>query len=277
MRAMFALVLVAGLALAGVAVYLASGYINQTQSALQDELAIKQQTGGLVQVYVVNKPKNYGEPLTKDDVVAMYWPANFLPEKAFMHIEDLFPADSTEPRYVLRQMETYEPVLAMKVTKPGEQAGLTGEIERGMRAFAIQVNAADFLQAGDHVDVYWSGSVAGTDGNLTRLIETNLKIIAINKDASRNISEGALSSRTVTVAATPEQVARLAQAQSSGTLVMSLVGIGDDSVAGKIEVDKKALLGIQDQVVVQAEQQKVCTIKTRKGDSIEEVPIPCTN
>ena len=277
MRAMFALVLVAGLALAGVAVYIASGFINRTQSDLEIAQAIEAQTGGLVEVFVVNKPKNYGDPLTKDDVTPMYWPVNFLPEGVFSDPELLFPTDETKPRYVLRQMETFEPILAVKVTKPGEQAGLTGEIERGMRAFAIRVDAADFLQPGDRVDVYWTGNVSGTEGDLTRLIESKVKIIAVDRSASRNASDGELSSRTVTVAATPEQVARLAQAQASGRLVMSLVGIGDEDISGKIEVDKKGLLGITDQVVVEQVQEKTCTIRKRSGTDVIEVPIPCTN
>jgi len=274
---MFALVLVAGLALAGVAVYIASGFINRTQSDLEVAQAIEAQTGGLVEVFVVNKPKNYGDPLTKDDVTLMYWPVNFLPEGVFENQDDLFPVNETQPRYVLRQMETFEPILAVKVTKPGEQAGLTGEIERGMRAFAIRVDAADFLQPGDHVDIYWTGTVSGTEGDLTRLIESKVKIIAVDRSASRNSSDGELTSRTVTVAATPEQVARLAQAQASGRLVMSLVGIGDEDVSGKIEVDKKTLLGITDQVVVQQVQEKTCTIRKRSGTDVVEVAIPCTN
>jgi pilus assembly protein CpaB len=152
MRAMFGLVLVAGVGLAGAAVYMAKGYISKTETALQRELAIKAQTGGLVEVYVVKKAVNYGEPLTKDDVLKSYLPKNTLPENTFGDIAILFPEDTTEPRYVLRQMEKFEPILAVKVTEPGEQAGLTGELEKGMRAFAIKVEAADFLQPGDPPD-----------------------------------------------------------------------------------------------------------------------------
>ena len=112
-------------------------------------------------VYVVNKPKNYGETITKEDVQMIYWPKNTLPEGAFFEPAVLFPEGKTEPRYVIRQMETYEPILAVKVTEPGERAGLNGSIEQGMRAFAIKVEAADFLQPGDRVDIYWTGQVDG--------------------------------------------------------------------------------------------------------------------
>ena len=86
--------------------------------------------------------------------------------------------------------------------------------------------------------------------------------------------------RTITVAATPEQVARLAQAQSSGRLNMSLVASSADAVSGLVEVNKDQLLGVvREEVVaaVEAPAPQVCTIKTRKGDAVVEVPTPCTN
>lgn len=278
MRAMFGLVLVAGVGLAGAAVYMAKGYISKTETALQKELAIKAQTGGLVEVYVVKKSVDYGAPLTKDDVQKSYLPKNTLPEATFGDIAMLFPEDSTEPRYVLRPMEKFEPILAIKVTEPGEQAGLTGALEKGMRAFAIKVEAADFLQPGDRVDIYWTGATESSTGEITRLIESTMKIIAVDRNGKSQSSDGSIQNRTMTVAATPEQVARLAQAQATGRLVMSLVGVGDDTETGKIEVDTGSMLGITEAAApVAVEAEKVCTIRTRKGADVVEIPIPCTN
>jgi len=278
MRAMFGLVLVAGVGLAGAAVYMAKGYISKTETALQKELAIKAQTGGLVEVYVVKKSVDYGDPLTKDDVQKSYLPKNTLPEATFGDIALLFPEDSTEPRYVLRPMEKFEPILAVKVTEPGEQAGLTGALEKGMRAFAIKVEAADFLQPGDRVDIYWTGATESSTGEITRLIESTMKIIAVDRNGKSQSSDGSIQNRTMTVAATPEQVARLAQAQATGRLVMSLVGVGDDTETGKIEVDTGSMLGITEAAApVAIEAEKVCTIRTRKGADVVEIPIPCTN
>lgn len=278
MRAMFGLVLVAGVGLAGAAVYMAKGYISKTETALQKELAIKAQTGGLVEVYVVKKTVDYGDPLTKDDVQKSYLPKNTLPEATFGDIALLFPEDNSEPRYVLRPMEQFEPILAVKVTEPGEQAGLTGALEKGMRAFAIKVEAADFLQPGDRVDIYWTGATESSTGEITRLIESTMKIIAVDRNGKSQSSDGSIQNRTMTVAATPEQVARLAQAQATGRLVMSLVGVGDDTETGKIEVDTGSMLGITEAAApVAVEAEKVCTIRTRKGADVVEIPIPCTN
>lgn len=278
MRAVFGLVLVAGVGLAGAAVYMAKGYISKTESALQRELALKAETGGLVEVYVVKKPVNYGEPLTRDDVQKSYLPKNTLPENTFGDIAILFPEDNPEPRYVLRQMEKFEPILAVKVTEPGEQAGLTGELEKGMRAFSIKVEAADYLQPGQSVDIYWTGATETSGGEITRMIESNMKIIAVDRNGKSATSDGAIQNRTMTVAATPEEVARLAQAQATGQLVMSLVGVGDDTEVGKVEVDTGSMLGITEAAApVAAPAEQVCTIRTRKGADVVEIPIPCTN
>ena len=278
MRAIFGLVLIVGLALAGAAVYLAKGYINKTETALQQELRIKEETGGLVKVYVVNKPKDYGDKLGKDDVQLIYWPRNALPEGIFTDPAVMFPEDAPEPRYVVRPMEKFEPILAAKVTAPGEQAGLNGSIELGMRAFAIKVEAADFLQPGDRVDIYWTGNVDSASGEITRLIESTMKIIAVDRKSKDSTAAGQIQNRTMTVAATPEQVGILAQAQATGQLVMSLVGNGDNELSGRIEVDTKGMLGIEAaQPVAEAAAPKTCSIKTRKGSEVVEIPIPCTN
>ena len=147
MRMMFGLVLVVGFALAGFAVYMAQGYINKTETALQEELRIKAKTGGLVEIYVVNKPMNYGDLLTKEDVQLIYWAKNALPETAFMDEATLFPEDGKKPRYILRQIEKFEPVLAVKVTEPGQPAGLTGQLGAGMVAFSINVDVSSGVES----------------------------------------------------------------------------------------------------------------------------------
>ena len=288
MRAVFGLVLVVGLALAGVAVFMTQNYFSKTQAQLNQATEFNRRVGPMVEVYVVNKVKKYGDTLTKDDVQLIYWPDSALPDHIFKDPTKLgekdvalFPEDTKEPRYVLRQMEKFEPVLAEKVTEPGTIAGLTGQLAKGQGAFAIKVDVASgvsgFVQPGDFVDVYWTGSVGANGNNMTRLIESGVKVIAVDQNATDgNIA--ATVARTVTVAAVREQVARLAQAAATGKLALSLVAENAAILQGKIEVDSNSLLGITDQPVVEvAAPEKVCTVKTRKGADVVDTPIPCTN
>lgn len=184
-------------------------------------------------------------------------------------------------------MEIGEPILQVKITKPGEDVGLTTRLEKGSRAFAIRVDVASgvsgFLRPGDRVDVYWTGSAAGLDDegnrNFTKLIQAGVKLIAIDQKADVEGVDGNVA-RTVTVAVKPEQVAALAQAQNSGKLSLALVGAKDDTIAETIEVDQDKLLGIEraeKKVAKAREEERVCTIRTRRGADVVEIPIPCSN
>jgi pilus assembly protein CpaB len=280
MRLVFGLVLVLGLSLAGFAVYMAQGYIGQTQAALEQERAAREKLGPLVDVYIVTKPLAYGDAILIEDVRQIPWPKSALPEAAFTEEETLFPKGA-KPRAVLRAMEAFEPILASKVTEPGEDAGITTRLGKGMRAFAVSVDVSSgvsgFLRPDDTVDVYWTGSVAGTDGEMTRLIETGVKLVAVDQTADSDGSAGTTIARTVTVEVTPQQVARLALAQATGRLALSLVGAHDNSTADVMDVDSRELLGIQPEEDVIIEQERTCSVKTRRGAEVVDMPIPCTD
>lgn len=289
MRVVFGLVLILGLGLAGVAVYMAKTYIEGYQNQLAIERQQRAPNIETVDIYVANRPLKYGEPLDKDAVRLTAFPKTSLPEGVFGTPEELFPQGEAVKRKALRRMELNEPILAVKVTAPGEEVGITSQLERGMRAFAIKVDVTSgvsgFLRPGDTIDIYWTGNVGAgnlrTEGNstgeVTKLIETGVKLIAVDQVADMDMTEAVIA-RTVTVAVKPQQVAALAQAQSSGRLSLSLVGALDDTVAEAIEVDQRRLLGITTQAVVeQAPIAETCTIRTRRGAEVIETPIPCTN
>lgn len=282
MRAVFGLVLIVGLGLAGFAVYMVQGqFAKQSAITARQQAALAAQVP-TVEVYAVNRTINYGEALTPADVVVIKYAEPFLPDGVFLTEEELFPAGNEEPRFVLRQMDINEPVLASKVTEPGEDAGITSRLTRGMRAFTISVDVASgvsgFLRPGDKVDVYWSGQMDSPEGsrNVTQLIEAGVALVAVDQTADGSMN-GAMIARTVTVEITPQQVANLAQAQSTGSLSLSLVGSADDTVAEASEVDQDSLLGIVEASVVEVEQVQVCTSRERRGAELIEIPIPCTN
>ncbi|MDX2483396.1 MAG: Flp pilus assembly protein CpaB [Pseudodonghicola sp.] len=285
MRAVFGLVLVIGVALAGGAVYMAKSYIANYQQALARERAASVPVVPTSEVYVARRALRYGETLTKDSVRKVNWPQNAIPEGAFTDFAALIPEDPEKARVVLRAMEKDEAVLMVKVTKPGQEAGLTSQLERGMRAFAIRVDVASgvsgFLRPGDRVDVYWTGSISdtveGARGEVTRLIETAVQLIAVDQTTSEDADTNTIA-RTVTVSVRPQQVAALAQAQTSGRLSLALVGIEDDTIVDPIEVDQRSLLGLEDEVLVAPTQKpEVCTIRTRRGSEVVDIQIPCTN
>lgn len=282
MRLLFGVVLVIGLGLAGFAVYMAQGYISQYQIALAQERAAREKQVKLTEIYVATDALRYGEQITIENARLVKWPEEAVPEGAFRTAEDLFPANGPEFRTILRAMEKDEPLLSIKMTAPGEDAGITSRLTRGMRAFAINVDVSSgvsgFLRPGDRVDVYWSGTVglARQKKQVTKLIEANVRLIAIDQTADEDRYSPVIA-RTVTVEVSPTQVASLAQAQSSGKLSLSLVGAQDETISSGVEVDQRQLLGLADEDVAEAPEKEVCTIRTRRGADVVEIPIPCTN
>jgi pilus assembly protein CpaB len=283
MRAVFGLVLVAGVGLAGTAVYMVRGHFEAQAAALARERAAAADNVPTVEVLAVNRQVLYGEPLTAADVQVIRYAEPYLPQGVFLTMEALFPEGEGVVRQALRQMEPNEPVMAVKVTEPGDSAGITTRLAPGMRAFAISVDVASgvsgFLRPGDRVDVYWTGVAPNGDSDVTRLIESGVALVAVDQTTDDSMSAGTIA-RTVTVEVSPQQVANLAQAQATGSLSLSLVGLTDDTIAEAIEVNQRTLLGITEEVAVvevAPEIEQVCTIRTRKGADVVETPVECTN
>lgn len=287
MRAVFGLVLIVGIALAGGAVMMAKNYFADMEQALNAER--QRESVPSTDVLVAARSLRYGETLTQESVRSVRWPIDAVPEGTFTDTAALFPPDQKAVRVVLRAMEKDEAVMAVKVTEPGEDAGISSRLDRGMRAFAIKVDVTSgvsgFLRPGDRVDVYWTGSLRGADaevrGDVTRMIEAGVKLIAVDQSASSDID--ATIARTVTVAVRPEQVAALTLAQNTGKLTLALVGTedgdgGESTAASTIEINQRSLLGRGDvQHVPEPQKKEVCTIRTRRGTEVVEIAIPCTN
>ena len=285
MRLVFGLVLVIGVGLASFAVYMAKDYIGDYQAALAQERAAREAMVPTVDVVVVNRALRYGEAITGEDVRVVRWPENAIPEGTFATLESVLPYGEEKPRKAIRAIEKDEALMLVKVTEPGQEAGVSSRLSKGMRAFAIRVDVASgvsgFLRPGDRVDIYWTGAMAGGERrggeDVTQLIQSGIKLIAIDQIADQDDSNPTIA-RTVTVEVDPRQVAALAQAQATGSLSLSLLGAEDDALDEEVAINQNDLLGIEtviEEVAAEVEAPKVCTIKTRKGTEIIETPIPC--
>lgn len=267
-----------GLTLAGFGVYMAQSYVNQTQAAIA---AVQRQQAArpvmeTVSIIVAARALRYGEPILEADVRAVEWPAHALPEGAFNELATLIP-DAAQPRIVTRAMEANEPVLEVKVSRPGQSAGIAAQLSPGMRAFTIRVDSnsgiSGNLRPSDLVDIYWTGR-ASDQGEVTRLLSSGVRIIALDENADQDRSFTGIP-RSVTIEAEPELVATMAQGQSTGRLSLSVVGLDDLTQVSTFQIDSRNILGVE---APQAEAvAEPCTIRTRRGSEVVVIEIPCTN
>ena len=103
-----------------------------------------------------------------------------------------------------------------------------------------------------------------------------MKIIAVDQTADED-RNSPLVARTVTVEATPQEVAALAQAQASGRLSLSLVGASETAETEAVSIDQRQLLGIEERQVVQVEEERICSVRKRIGTELVVEQIPCTD
>ena len=287
MRGVFGLVLIIGVALAGFAIFTVQGHFEQQNVALAQQQARMAEAVPTVEVVAVNRAMQHGEQISSDDLELIQYAQAHLPEGVFASMDEVFSAGPDALRVVVRPMEPNEPLLAVKVTDPGQAAGIASLLARGMRAFTIRVDATSgvsgFLFPGDHVDIYWTGRVNGAgletdlNGEVTKLIEARVELVAVDQTAGNGRS-GASVARTVTVQVTPDQVGALAQAQATGRLTLALVGREDDTISAAIEIDQLQLLGLQRQapeVEVEVEVEEVCEIMVSRGGQQVPFQIPC--
>lgn len=285
MKLIVALVLVAGLALGGLAIRMAQSQIGQYQSDRDALLERVKQMPRLVDIVVAKHDLKYGQRFDKSDLVVTQMQADHIPAGAFSLISApdksadskraVFADTENRPRAAMRAYLANEPILASKITQPGMDAGIAAILAPNMRAFTmtvdVQSSISGFLRPGSTVDVYWSGTINNT--LVSKLIYPNLRLIAVDQSVDSDRPEITVAARTITAEVSPEDVAALTLAQSSGNLTLALVGSGDTTDVGAIEVNRDQALGITPEAI--APQQKTCTIRTRKGTDVVETQIPC--
>jgi len=273
MRAVFGLVLLVGMGLAGFAVYMVNQYMETQNAQLERERQRSREVIQTVEVYVPTRDITYGEFLRADDVKLVQYVRDNLPEGVFTTEEELFPQGLDVPRVVRIPMLINEPVLAVKVTEAGAPQGLTALLDPGMRAFPLPDGLtrafAGELRVADRLDLYWVGRVG--QGNISRLVKSGLEIIAIE--------DGEGGGRGVVLQVTQADFADMQVLQSAGTLSLTPVARADaDGGDTNIETSIQDVLGIEEVVVEQApviEEPEECFVTQRNGTERIQVQIAC--
>jgi len=283
MRIIALLFLLAGLALAGGAVFYASQYFSRVEALM----ASQESEFETVRVIVAKEPLKYGDRLDFERVkTALHWvdwPKNAVPDGAFTKVPDLIGEDESDARVVLRAIEPGELVLKSKVSGFGESVRMSTQVADGMRAMTIPINAVTggggHISPGDHVDIEWTRRDGGQISSV--IILQNSKVIATDQsaDAERNRARVA---RTATVEVTPGDAQKLRVAEQAGTLALFLRGMNEVEAVVAEPRDLTDLPGVEaaapppepepePEPVVEAQGYRV---RVRKGANVEDVEIP---
>ncbi|RUV33249.1 Flp pilus assembly protein CpaB [Mesorhizobium sp. M7A.F.Ca.MR.148.00.0.0] len=184
---------------------------------------------GIVQgstVVVAAMPLKFGDALSADKLREVAWPAGAVPAGAFKTTKDLLAGDGA--KQALQAIGVNEPILATKITGPGQRATLSAVLGEGMKAVSIRVNdvlgVAGFVFPGDRVDVLLTRTARGDDGadrSFVDVLLQSMKVLAIDQVADES-KDSPTVVKSVTLEASTRDAQKLTLAAGAGQLSLAL-------------------------------------------------------
>lgn len=189
-------------------------------------------------VLVANRQLPVGTIITADAIGFQQWPEELVQDAYFIDGEsEISKLIGTVVRFPIT---AGEPVTQGSLVAPGDRGFLAAALAPGMRAVTLPVSAktgvGGFVFPGDRVDLLLSHKVkseTGGDGlNVSETFVRNLRVLATDQSAESTTDEQGRTVvrafRTVTLEVTPRMAAKVAVAQTIGTISLSLRSISDN-------------------------------------------------
>src|SRR5260370_25238506 len=113
-----------------------------------------------------------------------------------------------------------------------DMEGLSGKLEKGMRAVAVNVTAATlvggFVLPNSKVDVVWTFRTTNNESGCLTILQ-DILVLAVDTQSQRNPDNPqTILAATVTLALKPEDAQKLALATNNGELRLTLRNVQDD-------------------------------------------------
>jgi pilus assembly protein CpaB len=177
-------------------------------------------------VVIASAPLRFGTMLSAEMLNEAAWPTASVPADSFASKQALMAGGQ---RTVLSAIAKNEPILASKISGPGQRASLSVMIEEGKNAVTIRVDdvlgVAGFVQPDDRVDVLLTrndhnagGAPSGSP--YTDVLLQNIRVLAIDQLADRHTQ--AKPVKAVTLEVDMAEAQKLVLAASVGQLSLSL-------------------------------------------------------
>ena len=130
---------------------------------------------------------------------------------------------------MLTAIEPGEPVLALKITGPGQRATLSALVHKGMKAVTVRVNdvggVGGFVLPGDHVDVVLTRQVDKGSAT-TQVVLQDARVLAVDQTADERAAKAKVA-KSVTLEVNTVQAQKLWLAASVGNLSLLLRKAGE--------------------------------------------------
>ncbi|TPK97334.1 Flp pilus assembly protein CpaB [Mesorhizobium sp. B2-4-14] len=203
------------------AVVLANIWLAGQRSAMAEANGTQRDT-----VVVAAVPLKFGDALSVDKLREIAWPAGAIPTGAFKTTKEALAGEGA--RQALQTIGVNEPILATKITGPGQRATLSAVLGEGMKAVSIRVNdvlgVAGFVFPGDRVDVLLTRTVRDSDGadkSFVDVLLQGMKVLAVDQVADES-KDSPTVVKAVTLEASTKDAQKLTLAAGAGQLSLAL-------------------------------------------------------
>ncbi len=208
------------------AVFVAQAWLNNQAEQKMRSLEASKKPEVVRTIVVAAKPLRFGNELTSQALREVPWPEQALPLGAFGRMQDVLAGGK---RVVLTAIEANEPILASKITGPGQRATLSAVLHDGMKAVTIRVNdvegVAGFVLPGDRVDVVLTRQ-AEKGVPTSDVVLQNARVLAIDQIADERTDRPSVV-KAVTFEVDIAAAQKITLAASLGTLSLALRKAGE--------------------------------------------------
>ena len=252
------------------AVFIAQSWLNNQADMRAKSLeANKQQPASTQTIVVAKQPLRFGTELTAAMLEEIPWPKGALPSGAFSKVSDLLGGGR---RVVLAAIEPNEPVLALKVTGPGQRATLSALVRPGMKAVTIRVNDVEgvggFVLPGDRVDVVLTRQIDKGQAS-TEVVLQDARVLAVDQSADERTAKATVA-KSVTLEVGTVDAQKVWLASSVGNLSLLL------RKAGEVKQEKTRKITLKDlsSEFFGSDKKSTTTITVTRPSSKQDYSVP---
>jgi pilus assembly protein CpaB len=230
-------------------------------------------------VVVASVPLRFGMELSSNQLKEVTWPADSVPQGSVKSVAELLKGP--EKRVVIAPMDANEPVLAGKVTGPGERATLSAVLAPGMTAVSIPLSEtqgiAGLVLPGDHVNVVLTASADGErrqdkTSNYADVVLQNVRVVAVDQVIDQR-TEKPVAIRSATLEVSAHDAKRLALAGTVGSLSLMLRKAGEKSAGAIGRVSAKDLLSEAEADTTASHGRRTTTVKVTRDGKTEDYTV----
>jgi pilus assembly protein CpaB len=252
------------------AVFIAQGWLNNQANMRAKNLDANRPQMTSQTVVVAKQALRFGTELNASMLQEVPWPSNAVPSGAYAKVQDIV---SGGRRVVLSAIEANEPVLALKITGPGQRATLSALVKPGMKAVTIRVNDVEgvggFVLPGDHVDVVLTRQVE--KGNATtQVVLQNTRVLAVDQTADERAAKATVA-KSVTLEVDTIDAQKLWLASSVGSLSLLLRKAGETA---EVRTRKVTLNDLGTNEPVSTDKAATVTVVVTRASAKQEYTVP---